>query len=94
MKNNERLAYAMKLFGETVTIDENMRSGVPCLKGHRISIGRILAEVFQYNSRGVHLVAHQYDLDEEQINKLLEFLTIFFDCKGVGIWTDETYSLE
>lgn len=93
MTNNERLRYVMKSWGETVSVDEEVRGGVPCLKGHRITVGHMLAEIFGNPNviKCIDDVADSYNIDPKQLRDLTEFLSIFFDCKGVGIWTDKPY---
>jgi uncharacterized protein (DUF433 family) len=62
---------------ECVAVSREIRSGVPVLRGTRISISQIFAELA--DSQCVIELSDEYDIDFESIKKLLDGLAIHFD---------------
>ena len=61
---------------EAVVVDPMIRSGQPVLKGTRMPISIILAELADGGS--VDTLAEDRDLDKEMLKELLEGLAIIF----------------
>ena len=72
-----RLIVSRLMLQDCVFVDPQIRGGVPVLRGTRISISQIIAELA--GSECVAELAEEYDIDSEPIRKLLEGLSIQFD---------------
>src|SRR4051794_3090609 len=72
-----RMAVSAVLLHETVVIDADIRSGVPILKGTRISIAQVLTEIA--DGETVDGFADEYDIDADVIKKFLDGLAIHLD---------------
>lgn len=73
----ERLRFAVSVLRESVTVDPDIRGGVPVLKGTRIPVSQILAEIA--DDASVSEIAQDLDLDAELLVKLLEGMAIHLD---------------
>jgi len=73
----ERLRSAALLLRQCVTIDPEIRGGVPVLKGTRVPIAQIIAELAD-DARASE-IADDLDLDESLIDNLLEGIAIHLD---------------
>ena len=62
---------------EAVDIDPGIRSGRPVLKGTRVTIAQILAELADEGS--IDSLAEDMDLDKDMLKKLLDGLAAAFD---------------
>ena len=73
----ERLRFAVIMLRESVTLDPEIRGGVPVLKGTRVPIAQLLAEIA--DDASVSEIADDLDLDVGLIVKLLEGIAIHLD---------------
>ena len=73
----ERLRFAATVLRESVTIDPDIRGGVPVLKGTRVPIAQIVAEICEDAS--LSEIAEDLDLDVGLIVKALEGMAIHLD---------------
>ncbi len=73
----ERLRFAAIMLRDSVTIDAEIRGGVPVLKGTRVPVAQVLAEIA--DNATVSEIADDLDLEQEVIVKLLEGMAIHLD---------------
>lgn len=73
----ERIAFGLSLLRESVTVDPEVRGGVPVLKDTRFPLSRILAELAAGAS--ITQLAEDYEIDEKTIRSFLEGLAIHLD---------------
>ncbi len=73
----QRLRHAVDILHESVEIDPSRRGGVPVLKGTRVAVAQILAEIA--DDAKVSEIADDLDLNEETIVKFLEGIAIHLD---------------
>ena len=73
----ERMAFAIRLIGESVEIDPQIRSGIPVLRGTRFPASQVIAELA--SGRSVAEIASEWDLDETLIRSFLDGLSIQLD---------------
>jgi uncharacterized protein (DUF433 family) len=74
---SERLRIAAMMLRDSVTIDTQVRGGVPVLRGTRVPIAQILAEVA--DDAKVSEIAENLDIDPDLIVAILEGLAIHLD---------------
>jgi uncharacterized protein (DUF433 family) len=74
---SERLRIAAMMLRGSVTIDTQIRGGVPLLKGTRVPVAQILAELA--DDVKVSEIAENLDLDRDMIVSVLEGLAIHLD---------------
>lgn len=60
-----------------IAVDSNIRSGVPVLRGTRISISQIFGELATADC--IFELADEYDIDPKSITEMLEGMAIQFD---------------
>lgn len=70
---SDRLTRARKQLRETTCQDPQRLGGMPCLRGHRISIAQLLSELACGDS--VADVACAFDLDAKQLTKMFDALS-------------------
>lgn len=73
----ERMRYAALTLRNLVEVDPDKRGGVPVLKGTRMTVAQLIAELAE--DRSVSQIAAAYRLDKEQIKEVLESLSIYMD---------------
>jgi uncharacterized protein (DUF433 family) len=73
----ERLRFAAMMLRGSVTIDAEIRGGVPVLRGTRVPVAQILAEIA--GDARVSEIADDLDLDMEVVVKVLEGMAIHLD---------------
>ena len=73
----ERARQAALELRDCVEVDANKLGGVPVLKGTRISVAQILAEIGEGQS--IQAVADDFALDVAQVKKLVTGLAICID---------------
>lgn len=73
----ERLRFAAIMLRDSVTIDAEIRGGVPVLKGTRVPVAQVLAEIA--DNATISEIADDLDLEQEVIVKLLEGMAIHLD---------------
>ena len=73
----EQLRQAMILLDETIVVDPNMRTGKPTIRGTRLSLAQILAELA--GDARVSEIADDFDVAPGPINKALEALALYLD---------------
>jgi len=73
----ERLRHAVVMLKESVDVDPEKRGGVPVLKGTRVTLAQILAELAENATLGE--IAGDLDLDFELMQKLLRGMAIHLD---------------
>jgi uncharacterized protein (DUF433 family) len=61
----ERLAVAMRLLNGAVEIDPEVRSGIPVVRGTRIAVSRILAEIA--DDYRLSEIADNLDIDNDML---------------------------
>lgn len=72
-----RLAGVFRYLNESTTVDNEIRGGVPVLKGTRISIGQLLAELAE--TPAIPELADSWDVCPDTLKKVIEGLAIYFD---------------
>jgi uncharacterized protein (DUF433 family) len=72
-----RLHYAAMILRDSVEIDPEIRGGVPVLKGTRITVSQILAEVAEDSK--LSEIADDFNLDFNNLVKLFEGMSIHLD---------------
>ena len=73
----DRTRFAARELGDCVEMNPDKLSGVPVLKGSRISVAQILAEIGEGQS--VEAVAADFDLDVELVKRLVTGLAVCLD---------------
>ncbi len=76
-KLSERLAFAVRLVGDALEINPQIRSGVPVLRGTRFPASQVLAELAA--GRSLAQIVEEWDLDENVVRSFLEGLSIQID---------------
>lgn len=81
MSYDERLAlrwtHAISLIGECVDSQTGLRGGIPCLKGTRVTLAQILAQLADGES--IDDIATDLALDRESLARFLNALSIILD---------------
>jgi uncharacterized protein (DUF433 family) len=73
----QRVQYATRELSDCVEWNPNKLGGAPVLKGTRISVGQVLAELGEGQS--AEEVAADFDLDVRLVKKLVQGLAICLD---------------
>ena len=73
----DRVYYAVQHLSESVEIDHDIRSGIPVLRGTRVPLSRIIAEVAEGES--ITEIAEDLELDVEVIRRFFEGFSVFMD---------------
>lgn len=73
----EQVESEIRKLSVSVEIHPEIRGGIPVLRGTRMPISRILAEIAE-NSR-ISEIAEDYELDNKRIADFVEGLAILFD---------------
>lgn len=73
----ERMRCAVPTLQELVEVDPDKRGGVPVLKGTRITVAQLIAELAE--DRTMSQIATAFRLDKEQIRRVLEGLSVYLD---------------
>ena len=73
----DRTRFAARELGDCVEMNPDKLGGVPVLKGSRISVAQILAEIGEGQS--VEGVAADFDLDVELVKRLVSGLAVCLD---------------
>jgi len=73
----KRLEYGLKELSSVVEIHNEIRGGMPVLKGTRIPIATILAELGEDTT--ITEIAEDYDINAQQIKVLIEGLAILLE---------------
>lgn len=73
----ERLAHSVRLLKDSVGISHRVRSGVPVLRGTRMPLSRILAEISR--SSFIDDFGKHWDLDVQHLRGFLDGLSIQLD---------------
>ena len=73
----ERTRHAARELSDCVEINPDKLGGVPVLKGTRISVAQVLAEIGEGQS--VEAVADDFDLDVELVKRLVTGLAVCLD---------------
>lgn len=73
----DRTRFAARELGDCVEMNPDKLGGVPVLKGSRISVAQILAEIGEGQS--VEAVAADFDLDVELVKRLVTGLAVCLD---------------
>ncbi|GEM_PF-3258653 len=78
----KRIKYGLEKLNNSVEIHPDMRGGIPVLKGTRMPLSRILAELLDdaVISRRITKIAKDCELDDKQIREFVEALSILLDC--------------
>ena len=73
----KRLEYGLKELSNVVEIHNGIRGGMPVLKGTRIPIATILAELGEDTT--ITEIAEDYDINAKEIKVLIEGLAILLE---------------
>lgn len=73
----ERLSVAMRLLSKSVEIDPDVRSGLPVVRGTRIAVSRIFAEIA--DDYRLSEIADNLDIDHDMLKDLIEGVSIRLD---------------
>jgi uncharacterized protein (DUF433 family) len=73
----ERTQHASRELGDCIELNPLKSGGVPVLKGTRISVAQVLAEIGE--GQTADEVARDFDLDVEVIKKLVKGLAVYLD---------------
>ena len=73
----QRLAAAARELSDLVTVDPEVRGGVPVLSGTRLPVARILAEVAE--DRPLSEIAEDHDLSPDALPRLFHALATFLE---------------
>ena len=73
----ERTRHAARELDDCVEVNPDKLGGVPVLKGSRISVAQILAEIAE--GQTVEAVADDFDLDVAQVKRLVTGLSVSLD---------------
>ncbi len=73
----ERLAHSVRLMGDAVHIAADIRAGVPVLRGTRLPLSRILAEIA--DSEFIEQFAERWEIDALPLRDFLDGLSIQLD---------------
>ncbi|MGA2063110.1 MAG: DUF433 domain-containing protein, partial [Thermoguttaceae bacterium] len=73
----ERIIYATMILHDSVETDPEIRGGVPVIKGTRIPVSQILAEVAE--DEKISAIADDFNLDVNTLMKLFEGMAIHLD---------------
>ncbi len=72
-----RWSHAIALVGDCVETHPGLRGGIPCLKGTRVTVAQILAQLADGES--IDEIADDMSLDRESLAKFLNALSIILD---------------
>ena len=73
----ERLATAIQLLNDSIEIDADVLSGVPVVRGTRISVARVLAEVA--DNPTLSAIADNLEIDVQSLKNIIEGISICLD---------------
>ena len=73
----ERLRFSVMMLQDSVDISSEIRGGVPVIKGTRVPVSQVLAEIA--DDASVTEIADDLDLNPELIRKFIEFISINLD---------------
>ncbi|MDM8549965.1 DUF433 domain-containing protein [Desulfobacterales bacterium HSG2] len=73
----ERLTYALKKMSDSVEINSEIRGGIPVLKGSRMPVSRIIAELGE--NATISEIAEDYELDVRQVRNFIDGLAVLLD---------------
>ena len=73
----QRTQFASRELDDCIELNENKMGGVPLLKGSRISVAQVLAEISEGQS--VAEVAADFDLDVSLVQRLVQGLAVCLD---------------
>ncbi|MGH7140562.1 MAG: DUF433 domain-containing protein, partial [Pirellulales bacterium] len=72
-----RLSVAMRLLGNSVEIDPDVHSGLPVVRGTRVAVSRIFAEIA--DDYRLSEIADNFEIDHELLKNLVEGVSIRLD---------------
>lgn len=73
----ERLSIAVQLMNDSIDIDPDVLSGVPVVRGTRISVARVLAEIA--DNSNLSAIADNLEIDFQSLKNIIEGLSIRLD---------------
>ena len=73
----QRLEYGLRELSDVVEIHHDIRGGVPVLKGSRIPVAKILAELGE--DMTLTEIAEDYNINIQQVRVFIEGLAILLD---------------
>ncbi len=73
----ERLLIAVQLLNDSIEIDPDVISGVPVVRGTRISVARVLAEIA--DNASLSEIADNLQIDFQSLKNIIEGLSIRLD---------------
>ncbi|HJT36505.1 MAG TPA: DUF433 domain-containing protein [Pirellulales bacterium] len=73
----ERLSVAIRLLNDSIEIDPGVLGGVPVVRGTRVSVARVLAEIADNSS--ISEVADNLEIDSQLLKNIVEGFSISLD---------------
>ncbi len=73
----KRMEYATRMLTDAIEINAKKRGGVPVVRGTRMPVSRLLAELADDIS--VSEFADEYKLNRKKLKKILEGLSVYID---------------
>ena len=77
----QRWSQAVALLRESVVFRENLRSGVPCLSGTRLTVAQIIAQLAEGES--IDELAEDMEIDREMVVKFLNGLSMILNRPAI-----------
>jgi uncharacterized protein (DUF433 family) len=72
-----RWRHAIQLLRASIDTDPKLRSGLPCIKGTRITASQVLAQLAEGDS--ISEIADDMSIDQEMLKSFLDALSIILD---------------
>ena len=72
-----RMNYARLLMSGSIEIDPDIRSGVPVMRGTRVPLSQVLAEIA--DGASIEVIADDLEIDETPIREFIQSFSIFVD---------------
>lgn len=73
----DRMSLAVRLLSNAIEIDPDVLGGVPVVRGTRVSVARVLAEIADNTS--LSAIAENLEIDPELLKNIIEGLSIRLD---------------
>lgn len=73
----DRLSLAIRLLNNSIEIDPDVLGGVPVVRGTRVSVARVLAEIADNTS--LPAIADNLEIDPQLLKNIIEGLSIRLD---------------
>jgi uncharacterized protein (DUF433 family) len=73
----ERVRYATLVLRECVEVDPDKRGGIPVIRGTRLTVAEIIAELAE--GKTIREISTRRTVEEDKLRKVLESLAIYMD---------------